>query len=149
MARATNVTIEHFPELIKQLYDATFTAEHLQTAFRAAGLAPFNPNVNHPTQVAPSLPTSGTSEGIVSVCSETPLCKELRVMGDVSEILKPTEGAAQRQKRQMVKVNSVVEVIMSDKVLERLEQVDAEKAKKKRSKKDKKDQRKDEECDTV
>ena len=131
--RATNVTKEHFPELIKQLYDATFTAEHLQSAFRAAGLVPFNPQVHseRPSQIAPSLPTSSsTAEGLMP---ETPLRKELREY--FRDALKPTEGAAQRQKRRMVKVNTVGEVLTSDEVIERLEQADAERAAKKKTKK--------------
>ncbi len=53
--RATNITKERFPGLIKQLWGRSITADHLKWGFRATGLVPFNPKAVKPAQLAPSL----------------------------------------------------------------------------------------------
>ena len=58
--KATNITKEVFPSLIKQLWERGITAKHLQGSFRAAGLVPFNPKAMKPFQLAPSMVISRT-----------------------------------------------------------------------------------------
>ena len=126
-------SMQHFPELIKQLWESSFTPEHLQSAFRAAGLVPFNPHVKKAAQLAPSLPTieDAPSLSIPSTCTsqrETPLRLELR--GYFLAALKVDDKSLVTQKRRKVKLTFTGEVLTSDEVLERLQEQATERAKK-------------------
>ena len=137
--RAANISKQSFPELIAELYELSFTAEHLKGGFRAAGLVPFNPHIHRsrPARFAPSLPTinEGDFERThTTPATETPLRTELRVY--FSKVLKPADQGP-RQRRRKINVHCVGEVLTSDEVLERLEQADAEKASKKKGRKKK------------
>ena len=52
--RASNVTKEHFPALIKQLWEKSIKPGPLQAGLRAAGLMPFHPQAVKPAQLVPS-----------------------------------------------------------------------------------------------
>ena len=50
--RAANISKECFPKLIKRLWTKSLTPQHFQSAFRAVGLAPFNPSAVKSRQLA-------------------------------------------------------------------------------------------------
>ena len=139
--KATNITKEVFPSLIKQLWERGITAEHLQGGFRAAGLVPFNPKAVKPSQLAPSLVAEGlsaeqTTEGeftatLTLTHCETPIRSELR--GYFRAVLKPAEGQQKSKRHRRVELSCTGEVLTSDEVVERIERADAERAAKKKS----------------
>ena len=55
--RATNVTKDVFPSLLKELWDKSIKPEHLRGGFKWAGLAPFNPDAISQDHLSPSLVT--------------------------------------------------------------------------------------------
>ena len=140
--KAMNITKERFPSLIKQLWERSITAEHLQGGFRAVGLVPFNPNAVKSSQFAPSLQVAeGRStyqaiEGEFTATltlhhSETLIRTELR--GYFREVLKPNDGQQKPKRRPRVELSCTGEVLTSDGVVERIERADAERAAKKKS----------------
>ena len=138
--KATNITKEVFPSLIKQLWERCITAEHLQGGFRAAGLVPFNPKAVKHSQLAPSVVAEGLSadqitEGKFTATLtlhhfETPIRAELR--GYFCEVLKPAEGQRKTKRHRRVQLSCVGGVLTSDEVVERIERTDAERAAKRR-----------------
>ena len=140
--RAKNVNKQHFPDLIKQLWESSFTAEHLKGGFKAAGLIPFNPLVERVSQLAPSLPFVECEVRVTATfyhpACETPLRTELR--GYFREALKPDSSHQTTQKCRRVRLQCEGELLTSDEVFERLEQADKERAAKKSGRRKKKDQ---------
>ena len=139
--RASNITKERFPALIKQLWERAITPEHLRAGFRAAGLMPFNPKAVKPAQLAPyhataipSVLPTGEFTAMLTINGETPLRAELR--GYFREVLKPSEQN-KTQRRRRIELSCTGEVLTSDEVLERIEQEDVEKAAKKAEKRTK------------
>ncbi len=145
--RASNVTKDEFPGLIKELWEKSIKPEHLRGGFKSAGLAPFNPGVISPHRLSPSLVSSGapspesptaspeppgvhmTAVGSLRIAgSETPIRVELRAF--FVQALKPAEKKGPRRRRR-VELSDYGEVLTSDEVLEQLEQAEAEKQKKK------------------
>ena len=94
VTRAPNITKEHFPSLIKQLWEKAVKPEHLQAGFRAVGLMPFNPQAVKPAQLVPShavVPTGEfTAVLTINNISETPMRAELH--GYFWEVLRPASG---------------------------------------------------------
>ena len=134
--RATNITKERFPALIKQLWETSIKPEHLEAGFRAAGLVPFNPKAVKPTQLAPSVAVTQTSvaatgkiRAVLTIhAGETPIRTELRCY--FREVLKPS-SEQQSTRRRRIELSCAGEVLTSDEVVERIEKADAEKAAKK------------------
>ena len=53
--RASNITKDVFPSLVKQLFDRSFKPDHFQGGLRSAGLCPLDPSVIKASRLAPSL----------------------------------------------------------------------------------------------
>ena len=142
--RAANITKEHFPELIKELWKKLLTPEHLKSGFLTVGLAPFDPSTVKSRQLAPSVHASAISEPVTQTVegtftasltlhtSETPIRRELRVY--FCEVLKPAAGCQKTQRRRRVELSCTGEVLTSDEVLERIEKADADREARKRGK---------------
>ena len=147
--RAANVNKEVFPGLIRKLWDCCITPAHLRSAFRCAGLVPFDPRAIKSDCLAPSLiqapdsPSSPpspdlqlTGSGHVTIGShQTPVRIELRAY--FVRALKPCNESRVRRRRRRVELADIGEVITEDEVVERLQKADAEKAAKKASKRGK------------
>lgn len=138
--RAANISKEEFPNLVAQLWSASFKPQHLQGGFRESGLFPFRCDAIPSWKVAPALPLQATSPGAQkhpSTTAETPLRTELRKC--FIEALKPTK-TIQKTQRKKIQLIHYGEALTSDETLERLKEEEEEKKKKKQKQKGKKSQ---------
>jgi hypothetical protein len=99
--RASNVTKQVFPSLVKKLWERSLQASHLQAGFRECGLWPFNPSAIPVYKMAPSLALNSTSETSLPVtATETPLRTELRSF--FVQHLKPKEVGPQMKRQRAI-----------------------------------------------
>ena len=141
LPRVSYVTKEHFPALIKQLWEKAIKPGHLQAGFRAAGLMTFNPQAVKPAQLvpsyaaaSPSVVSTGEVTAVLTINKgETPIRAELR--GYFREVLRPASGRSKPQRRRRIELCCAGEVLTSDEVVERMERAVARKVAEKAVKK--------------
>ena len=131
--RASNVTKEIFPSLIKQLWEKPISPDHLKNGFKSTGLFPFNSTVISSDLLAPSLllttspstPPPGSRSPDIQInaigtltsgTKETPIRVELRAFF-VNE-LRPQNGGRKARWRRRVELKDVGEVLTNDELYE-------------------------------
>ena len=141
LPRVSYVTKEHFPALIKQLWEKAIKPGHLQAGFRAAGLMPFNPQAVKPAQLvpsyaaaSPSVMSTGEVTAVLTINNgDTPIHAMLR--GYFREELRPASGRSKPQRCRRIELCCAGEVLTSDEVVERMERAVARKVAEKAAKK--------------
>ena len=114
-SRATNITKQDFPSLLKCLWDRGFKASHLTAGLRECGLCPFNPNAVPGYKTALSLPFTDTGASQLPTTSETPLRTQLREY--FVEHLQPKNPPPLRAQRKRI-IHATGVALTNDEVLE-------------------------------
>ena len=114
-SRATNITKQDFPSLLKSLWDRGFQECHLKAGFRECGLYPVNPHAVPGYKTAPSLPFITSMSPQQPPSNETPLRTQLREY--FVEHLRPKNPPTQRAQRKRI-IHATGEALTNDSVLE-------------------------------
>ena len=103
ITRASNITKERFPALIKQLWQTALKPEHPQARFRAAGLMPFNLEAVKPAQLVLSHVASAASPSVVTTGEVTAM---LTSMLGKHQFGQSPKGSFERNSGQLVQNQS-------------------------------------------